>query len=255
MKDFFKLFIFNLIFYSFFITFSAFGIPFLALIIAFQAPFISHRKAMKKFRRAIAWYGIGVCRILPFPFVRISYKDYETSINHPGPFIFICNHRSASDPFLMAYLPYDEVIQAVNIWPFKIPVLGFAAKCAGYLSVREMAFEDFVKKTIGYLNDGISIAAFPEGTRSADGSVGQFHSSIFRVALKSGYPIVPICITGNENIPARGTLLLKPGVIKIHKLHSITYDKYKDFSPYKLKNQIRSIMIDHIKIMESKRDA
>ncbi len=252
MKDFFVLLIFNSIFYFLFLIFSLIGIPFFALIVAFQSPFISHRNAMKKFRRAISWYGLGVCKILPFPFVRVYFKDFDTSINQ-GPFIFICNHRSASDPFLMAYLPY-EVIQVVNIWPFKIPVLGFAAKCAGYLSVREMSFEDFANKTIKLLNSGVSIAAFPEGTRSADGSVGQFHSAIFRVAINSGYPIVPVCITGNENIPARGTLLLRPGVIKIHKLKSIIYDEYKDFSPYKLKNRIRQIVIDEIKIMEGQSD-
>lgn len=248
MKDFFRLLIFNLIFYFLFIVFSVFGIPLFVLIVAFQSPFISHRNAMKKFRRAVAWYGLGVCKVLPFPFVRVCYKDIDTSINQ-GPFIFICNHRSASDPFLMAYLPYEEVVQVVNIWPFKIPVLGFMAKCAGYLSVREMLFEDFAKRTIDLLNDGVSIAAFPEGTRSKDGSVGQFHSSIFRVALKSGYPIVPVCITGNEKIPARGTLILRPGVIKIHKLNPITYDKYKNFSPYKLKNSIRRIIVDEIKVM------
>lgn len=252
MKDFFILFFFNLLFYFFFVVFSVFGIPFFSLIVAIQALFISHRKAMKKFRRAVAWYGIVVCKVLPFPFVRIFYKDVDASINQ-GPFIFICNHRSASDPFLMAYLPAKEVIQVVNIWPFKIPILGFMAKGAGYLSVREMDFEDFEKKTIELLNQGVSIAVFPEGTRSKDGSVGQFHSSMFRVALKSGYPIVPVCITGNEKIPARGTLLLRPGVIKMHKLKSITYDEYKNYSPYKLKNKIRQIIIDEIEIMEDKK--
>jgi len=253
MKDFFILLFFNLLFYFFFIVFSVFGIPLFSLIVAIQALFISHRKAMKKFRRAVAWYGIGVCKVLPFPFVRIIFKDVDAS-NNPGPFIFICNHRSASDPFLMAYLPYKEVIQVVNIWPFKIPILGFMAKSAGYLSVREMPFEDFEKKTIELLNEGVSIAAFPEGTRSKDGSVGQFHSSMFRVALKSGYPIVPVCITGNENIPARGTLLLRPGAIKIHKLKPITDDEYKNYSPFKLKNRVRQIMIDEIEIMEGKKD-
>jgi 1-acyl-sn-glycerol-3-phosphate acyltransferase len=230
--------------------FSFLGIPLFSLIVAFQSIFISHRNAMKKFRRAISWYGLVIIKALPYPFVMVIYKDLDKT-KTAGPFIFACNHRSASDPFLMACLPY-EFVQVVNIWPFKLPVLGFMAKCAGYLSVREMPFESFSKKAAVFLNDGVSIVAFPEGTRSADGSLGQFHSSIFRVALQTGYPVVPVCITGNEKIPARGTLLLRPGTIKIHKLSPITYDEYRGFTPYKLKNMVRQLIADEIEVMEGK---
>ena len=250
MKEALILICFNTIFYLLFIMFSLLGIPLFSLIVAFQAIFISHRKAMKKFRRAISWYGIVIIKALPYPFVKVIYKDLNKT-KTAGPFIFACNHRSASDPFLLACLPY-EIVQIVNIWPFKLPVLGIMAKFAGYLSIREMPFESFSKKVADLLNNGVSIAAFPEGTRSADGSLGQFHGSIFRVALQTGYPVVPLCITGNEKIPARGTLLLRPGTIKIHKLSPITYDEYRGFTPYKLKNMVRRLIADEIEVMEGK---
>lgn len=253
MKEALILICFNTIFYILFIMFSFLGIPLFSLIVAFQSIFISHRNAMKKFRRAISWYGLVIIKALPYPFVMVIYKDLDKT-KTAGPFIFACNHRSASDPFLMACLPY-EFVQVVNIWPFKLPVLGFMAKCAGYLSVREMPFESFSKKAADLLNNGVSIAAFPEGTRSAHGSLGQFHGSIFRVALQTGYPVVPVCITGNEKIPARGTLLLRPGTIKIHKLSPITYDEYRGFTPYKLKNMVRRLIADEIEVMEGKGNA
>ena len=251
MKETLILICFNFIFYVLFILFSLIGIPVFSAIVAFQSIFISHREGMKKFRRAISWYGLGVIRVLPFPFVRVFYKDLDKT-GEKGPFIFTCNHRSASDPFLMACLPC-EIVQIVNIWPFKLPVLGFMARSAGYLSVREMSFEEFSQKATALLNEGVSIVAFPEGTRSADGSLGQFHSSIFRVALKSGYPIAPVCITGNEKIPARGTLLLKPGIIKIHKLPHLKFKDFKDLTPFKLKNGVRQIIADGIEAMEGKK--
>jgi len=253
MKEALILICFNTIFYILFIMFSFLGIPLLSLIGAFQYIFISHRNAMKKFRRAISWYGLVIVKVLPYPFVMVRYEDLDKT-KIAGPFIFACNHRSASDPFLMACLPY-EFVQVVNIWPFKLPVLGFMAKWAGYLSVREMPFESFSKKAAVLLNDGVSIVAFPEGTRSADGSLGQFHGSIFRVALQTGSPVVPVCITGNEKIPARGTLLLRPGTIKIHKLSPITHDEYRGFTPYKLKNMVRQLIADEIEVMEGKGNA
>jgi 1-acyl-sn-glycerol-3-phosphate acyltransferase len=151
----------------------------------------------------------------------------------------------------MACLPF-EIVQVVNIWPFKLPVLGFMARAAGYLSVREMPFEEFSRRVTDLLNQGVSVVAFPEGTRSADGSLGQFHSSIFRVALTSGYPIAPVCITGNEKIPARGTLLLKPGIIKMHKLPHLKFEDFKNQSPFKLKNDVRQLIARGIEAAEGK---
>ena len=253
MKETLKLICFNFIFYILFILFSLIGIPVFSAIVAIQSIFISHRNGMKKFRRAISWYGLVIIKALPYPFVKVIYEDLDKT-KTAGPFIFVSNHRSASDPFLMACLPY-ECVQVVNIWPFKLPVLGFMAKLAGYLSVREMPFEEFSKKATDLLNEGVSIITFPEGTRSADGSLGQFHGSIFRVALQTGYPVIPLCITGNDKIPARGTLLLRPGTIKIHKLSAIKYDEYKGFTPYKLKNMVRQLIADEIEVMEGKRNA
>jgi 1-acyl-sn-glycerol-3-phosphate acyltransferase len=239
----------NIAFYLSFIIFSAIAIPLLTLLVAITALFSSRRKTMKRFRRAISWYGIFIIRVLAFPFVRIHYKDYEKDVPYTGGYIFVCNHRSASDPFLMACLPY-EIVQVVNIWPFRIPVLGIYARWAGYLSVREMPFEEFSQKAVGLLRQGISIAVFPEGTRSGGPEMGQFHGAVFRVAIKARCPVVPVCIMGNENIPSRN-FVMYPGTIKIHKLPALCWEDYKDMSPFKLKNRVRELISQHIERIEN----
>ena len=117
----------------------------LGSFIIILALFLPQRIVMKRLRRAISWYGAVEIKILPWPLVRLSYKDFSQNDPH-GPYLFVCNHRSASDPFLMGALPY-EMIQVVNIWPFRLPILGIVAKIAGYLSVRELSFEVFLAKT------------------------------------------------------------------------------------------------------------
>ena len=47
----------SLYFYPLFLLASALCIPALTLLVACMRPFLSHRAAMKRFRRAIAWYG------------------------------------------------------------------------------------------------------------------------------------------------------------------------------------------------------
>jgi len=243
-----KLIYFNIVFYTLFLLFSVFSIPILSLSVIFLGLFSSHRSTMKRFRRAINWYGNVIIRVLPFPFVRFKYKDYAKNKGR-GPYIFVCNHRSSSDPFLIGCLPY-ELIQIVNTWPFRLPVLGIFARWAGYLNVKRMQFKEFSYKTIELLRQGVSIVAFPEGTRSRNKKIGQFHSSIFRVALQAQCPIVPICISGNEDIPPRGSLLLHQGIIKMHKLPGLEWEQYKDLGPFKLKNKVRDIIASELAAVE-----
>jgi 1-acyl-sn-glycerol-3-phosphate acyltransferase len=238
----------NFTFYLLFIVFSLISIPLFTLFVVLVSLVSPRRKTMRRLRQAISWYGIIVIRILPFPLIRFKYRDFEKG-KSKGPYIFVCNHRSASDAFFVSCLPY-ECIAVVNIWPFHIPVLGIIARLAGYLSVREMPFEEFLDKAVLLLKQGSSIIVFPEGVRSGSKEMGQFHSAIFRVALESRCPIAPLCVTGNENIPARGSFLLRPGVIKIHKLTALQWRDYKNLTAFALKNKVRNIMAGELKLME-----
>jgi 1-acyl-sn-glycerol-3-phosphate acyltransferase len=248
-KDALKMAYLNLTFYPLFFLYSAVSIPLLTVLVVFMGLFMTRRRTMKQFRRAISWYGIVIIKVLPFPLVRIRYHDYAKS-EADSPYIFVCNHRSASDPFLMGCLPY-EFVQVLNTWPSRLPVLGRYARWAGYLSVNEMPFEVFFEKALELLRQGVSIVVFPEGTRSNSSTMGHFHGAIFRIALHAACPIVPICITGNENVPARGSLLLRPGTIKVHKLPALQWEEYKDLKPFKLKNKVRDLIAEETALMEA----
>ena len=240
-------FIFNVYIYAVYILFTAVITPFLILYMGFFKLFFSKRVFLKRLRRFISWYGLITVKILLFPFIRTKFTDTAKKENI-APCIFICNHRSSSDPFLLSFLPY-EIIQIVSNWPFQIPVLGFMAKLAGYISIKEMKHEDFFATAENLLQQGVCLASFPEGTRSGSKRVGQFHGAIFRAALKVKCPIVPVCVTGNENIPTRD-FVLHPGRIKMRKLPAIYYDDYKNMSSFKLKNHVRNIIIRESASME-----
>ncbi|NQU74299.1 MAG: 1-acyl-sn-glycerol-3-phosphate acyltransferase [Candidatus Omnitrophica bacterium] len=243
-----KLIYLNVTFYTLFIIFSLVAISLSTFFIICCRLVLSYRQTLKCLRIAILWYATVVIRILAFPLVRLEYKNY-TQDDLGGPCIFICNHRSASDAFLSAVVS-TEAIQIVNIWPFRFPVLGIIAKLAGYLSVREMPFEDFLVKATKLLREGVSVIVFPEGTRSTDNSIGSFHGAIFRVALKTKSPIVPLCIAGNKQIPPKGSAFLHPGLIKVHRLKPILWKEYGAFTPFKFKNYVRQIIIDEVADME-----
>jgi 1-acyl-sn-glycerol-3-phosphate acyltransferase len=244
-----KLYALNAYFYTLFFLMSGTVIPVLTLFVVFQRPFLTHRSMMKRFRRAISWYG-KVIMAIPFPFIRVRYED--TGNDDPEKaYIFVCNHRSASDAFLIGVLP-QEVVQIVNVWPFRIPVLGFYARFSGYLNIRMMLPEQFRQKALQLLSDGVSIVFFPEGTRSTTGTMGSFHGAAFRLALESRVPVVPLCISGSENIPPKGSSLLRPGMIRVRRLPAIPWEQYKGLTAFAFKNRVWKVIDHELSTMESK---
>lgn len=246
----------NVFFYLLFILCSLVVIPVLAIHVTFVSLLGSRRRTLRRLRWAIACYGTIVLQ-LGRPWVKVVVEDRRCNTGY-GPAIYVCNHRSLSDPFLMACLYWMvkpiEVIQVVNVWPFRIPVLGVLARLAGYLSVNEMEAQDFLERSAEYLQDGVSIACFPEGTRSGGREMGKFHGIAFRLALRTDMPLVPVCITGNERIPSRGSLLLRPGIIRVRMLEPLTREDYEGQTPFGLKNQVRQQIADETAEMDAESD-
>ena len=231
----------NLLFFIFVITFTIDFFLFFGIILIFIHILTSKRLAQKVLRFLIVCYGriviYGFARIL----VKVKFIDSSEGKHAEDPCVYVANHRSASDAFLMGVLP-GEFVQIVNLWPFKIPILGLCARLAGYLSVRSMPFINFSKECKILFSNNISIIGFPEGTRSLSSQMGQFHSTLFRIAKENKLKIVPLCILGNKDKPLRGSLKINPGNIEIHKLPAIDYKEYENFSSFELKNYTRAKM-------------
>jgi 1-acyl-sn-glycerol-3-phosphate acyltransferase len=238
----------NVHFYVLFLLFSALYFAVLTPLTMGYGLFAGRRAYLRRIRRVISAYGTVIIHLLPFPFVRVRFEDREPG--RRGACVVVCNHRSSSDPFLMAVLPW-ECTQVVNRWPFRLPILGRVARLAGYLSVNEMPFEAFRAKALAQLADGVSLIAFPEGTRSGGRHMGSFHGALFRVAMDARVPIVPLCISGNERMPPRGSLRLHPGTIRLCKLPAVEWAAYRDMTPFELKNHVRQRIADQLARMDS----
>ncbi|MBO6128920.1 MAG: 1-acyl-sn-glycerol-3-phosphate acyltransferase [Pseudobutyrivibrio sp.] len=51
-----------------------------------------------------------------------------------------------------------------------------------------------------YIKNGISMFIFPEGTRSKTGEMADFHEASFKIATKTGCPIVPVAFTNTREV-------------------------------------------------------
>jgi 1-acyl-sn-glycerol-3-phosphate acyltransferase len=134
------------------------------------------------------------------------------------PCVFIANHQSYLDiPALFGYLPVQFRIMAKRSL-FFIPFLGWFLWRAGHIPVdRENARAALanIHRAVAKIHAGYSTVVFPEGTRSADGSLREFRSGGFKLALKAGVPIVPVTIIGTCRVLRRDSLVFHPGEVEI----------------------------------------
>ena len=83
---------------------------------------------------------------------------------------------------------------------FKIPLYGkWIARIRSVFIERDdpKASLKAIKEGISYIEDGFSLAIFPEGTRSKGPVPGPFQKGALKLATKPGVPIIPVSLNGS----------------------------------------------------------
>ena len=173
------------------------------------------------------------------PFVKVVYTD-AADADLPG--IYVCNHRSGLDAFLMASFD-KEMIQIVNGWPMRLPFFGFNARMSEYIDSTKISVEDYPKVVGELIRKGVSVIAFPEGTRSESPVMNRFRSGIFHLAMELKVPVYPVCISGNEHFPDRRFRFHKTRAIFVKRLPPIMPEEYQKFpTAYVFKKRMHDLI-------------
>jgi 1-acyl-sn-glycerol-3-phosphate acyltransferase len=159
--------------------------------------------------RAWAWL------ILRTTGVRVQVRGLER-LDPARTYVFAANHQSIYDiPIVFSSLPFQLRIVAKQSLG-RIPFMGWHLSLAGHLLVdRSKPGAGVVKKMARMVDEHHSLIVFPEGTRSADGTVGRFKGGSFVLALASGVPIVPVSISGSRHVMTKGRLMVCPGEVHL----------------------------------------
>jgi 1-acyl-sn-glycerol-3-phosphate acyltransferase len=135
------------------------------------------------------------------------------------PAVIICNHQSFLD-ILSLIMLHPKIILLTKEWVWNSPVFGFVVRMAGYLPVTERV-ESNLTLMQQYVDEGYSIAVFPEGTRSPDGKMKRFHKGAFYLAEQLQLDILPILLHGTGYAMGKGDFMLKDAHINIEILPRI----------------------------------
>ena len=163
--------------------------------------------------------------ILKVTGVTLTVEGLE-NIPKEGPCVFVGNHRSYYDiPLLLASLDKPHGILAKEELE-KIPLLNRWMKLLGCVFVQR----DDLRASVRALNDataivesGRSFVIFPEGTRykGEEGGAGEFKAGAFRIAVKTGAPVVPVAISGARGLFEAHGNRATPGTVYVRVLPPI----------------------------------
>ena len=151
---------------------------------------------------AYRYFIIGMDWVLTHIYIRKFEVVGKEHLPLEGPLIVACNHLNNADPPMIALatrprFPMFMAKREMIAWP----ILGPAFRIFGAFPVtRGKADLSALRAATDHLKRGAMVVMFPEGTRSRTGSMNEGYPGTGIIALRSQAPIVPVAITGSENI-------------------------------------------------------
>jgi 1-acyl-sn-glycerol-3-phosphate acyltransferase len=149
--------------------------------------------------------------------VVLEWKGFEGTILQTGT-VYIANHPTLIDATLiLARLPDAVCIFKPSL--MSNPAIGPAAAMAGY--VRGDTGLDLIKAAATKVAAGQSLLVFPEGTRTAEGTIlGRMKPGFALIADRARAPVTLIIISGSPHLMTRGRPLwpapdILPGKVTI----------------------------------------
>jgi glycerol-3-phosphate dehydrogenase (NAD(P)+) len=151
------------------------------------------------------------------PFAHLYWRLSRIGREHipaSGPVIFVSNHRSFLDPFILGLTCRRPVYYVAKQELFENRLFGWFISSLGAFPVRRGAADaDMIETAKAILERGDPVLIFPEGTRIRPGALGKPMRGVGRLALESGAPVVPVAMIGTEAI--RKGWRIRPHKIRI----------------------------------------
>ena len=133
--------------------------------------------------------------------------------------LFVCNHLSNID-FAVVIAAIDRYMSFVAKKELeKTPFLNKWMEMLNTLFMDRSDMKSQLKNIlqgIEMLKAGETVFIFPEGTRSRDGKMLEFKAGSFKLATKSGVPVVPLTLVGTGDILEYNGYKLKPGDVHFY---------------------------------------
>ncbi len=133
-------------------------------------------------------------------------------------YLFLSNHQGNCDAPALAHALPRDFRAIVKKEVMRLPMLSMILRRVDFVPIDRKdpnQARAAIDRGASLLRGGLSFLAFPEGTRSRDGGLGEFKKGVFIMALKSRKPIVPVSIVNSSKIQPPGSYRIRPGEIEV----------------------------------------
>ncbi|MGH9430604.1 MAG: lysophospholipid acyltransferase family protein [Terriglobia bacterium] len=173
--------------------------------------FDSHGRWQHGCARVWSWLILKTSRIR-LEIHGLEYIEPEKTV------IFCSNHPSAMDiPILFVSLPVEFRFAAKRSL-FHVPFLGWHLRRSGHIPVDRGHPRKALKsldQAAEKIRAGTPVLLFPEGSRSRDGSMGEFKAGSFYLAIQAGVPLIPVTLNGSRAVLKPDSLHIKSGTVEV----------------------------------------
>jgi len=184
-----------------------------------------------------------LCRFILFGAGQIIKVEGEIPDPKHGPHLYLFNHQSLLDQFLVAGTVKEYISAVGAVYQFSWPIWGRVIKRYGAIPiVRENLPKAIhsLKLAEDVIREGTSFLISPEGTRTHTGKMGEFKKGPFHLALNTGITIIPIGLIGAYDSKQKNDWRIYPGVITINIGKPVKKDYYQKMSVEELRDVIKN---------------
>jgi 1-acyl-sn-glycerol-3-phosphate acyltransferase len=144
--------------------------------------------------------SLNTVRALEMVGAKIDISGMENVANLEGPGVFIGNHMSSLETFVLPVilLPFKKVTYVVKQSLMDYPVFGRVMRSRDPIAVGRINPRDDLKAVleggVERLGKGISMIIFPQTTRTAQFDPREFNTIGVKLAKRADVPVVPIAL-------------------------------------------------------------
>jgi 1-acyl-sn-glycerol-3-phosphate acyltransferase len=171
-----------------------------------------------KFRWKLGYAWCAIIGWMTKVFCGLTFEvEGMENIDPAQPVIFLSNHQSAWETLALRYIlpPHSVVIKRELLY---FPIWGWSLLTLKSIVInrknQRAALRSLLEQGTRYLNEGLSVLIFPEGTRAGVEEMLKFNVGGAMLAHKSGYPVIPVAHNAGVFWP-RYSFFKYPGVIKV----------------------------------------
>lgn len=178
-------------------------------VLLWPLPFKWRYAVVSQWAKSNIWLLAKICD------VHLEVEGKENIGEEPA--IIICKHQSAWETLALqtVFPPQVWVLKRELFW---IPFFGWGLASLKPIAINRKAgrkaLAQVIEQGLDRLSSGAWVVIFPEGTRIARGFIGRFGIGGARLAVETGYPVIPVAHNAGKAWPKHG-FVKYPGVIKM----------------------------------------